>query len=65
MNFSALYMHELHRKYHHGEYLNLDSINEENINNNGEINNLSISINDEEKDENTSHRYQTESTVDV
>ena len=64
MNFSALYIHELHRKYNHGEYLNLDSINEENISN-GEINNLSISINDEENDENINHRYQTESTIDV
>lgn len=30
MCFSALYMHELHRKYHHGEYQDLDQLREEN-----------------------------------
>lgn len=30
MCFSALYMHELHRKYHHGEYQDLDNLREEN-----------------------------------
>ena len=30
MCFSALYMHELHRKYHHGEYQDLDNLKEEN-----------------------------------
>ncbi len=30
MCFSALYMHELHRKYHHGEYMDLDNVKEEN-----------------------------------
>lgn len=30
MCFSALYMHELHRKYHHGEYVDLDNVKEEN-----------------------------------
>lgn len=63
MNFSALYMHELHRKYHHGEYLDLDSINEENARNGEE--NLDISINDEENDENINRGYQTESTLNV
>jgi len=29
MSFSALYMHELHRKYHHGDYIDLDSVHEE------------------------------------
>jgi len=29
MCFSALYMHELHRKYHHGEYMDLDNVKEE------------------------------------
>ncbi len=30
MCFSALYMHELHRKYHHGDYIDLDNVKEEN-----------------------------------
>lgn len=29
MSFSALYMHELHRKYYHGDYVNLESLHEE------------------------------------
>jgi hypothetical protein len=29
MCFSALYMHELHRKYHHGDYIDLDKVKEE------------------------------------
>jgi hypothetical protein len=29
MSFSALYMHELHRKYYHGEFVNLESLHEE------------------------------------
>ena len=29
MCFSALYMHELHRKYHHGDYIDLDNVKEE------------------------------------
>jgi hypothetical protein len=30
MCFSALYMHELHRKYNHGDYIDLDKVKEEN-----------------------------------
>nr|AWV66659.1 autophagy-related protein 9 [Brachionus plicatilis] len=30
MCFSALYIHELHRKYHHGDYIDLDNVKEEN-----------------------------------
>jgi hypothetical protein len=30
MCFSALYMHELHSKYHHGDYIDLDNVKEEN-----------------------------------
>ena len=40
MCFSALYMHELHRKYHHGDYIDLDNVKEENDDNNEENNNF-------------------------
>ena len=44
MCFSALYMHELHRKYHHGDYLDLDKVKEE-------------VVDDEEQEETREHYY--------
>lgn len=45
MCFSALYMHELHRKYHYGDYIDLDNVKEEN----DELHN---DMNDNEVDQN-------------